>query len=175
MRPVLPPETGDDWLALTADELPVAEAYDWAVRPGCGAVVLFTGTVRDHADGRDGVEHLAYEAYEEPSSPALADDRGRGPPPLADDRARRPAPPHRPPRGRRIVGDRGRVGARTAPRRSRPARFAIDALKASVADLEARDLGRRRRLGHRRAQPDRPTAVGTVVVISSSSSASSSS
>src|SRR4051794_39864669 len=71
MRPVLPPETGDDWLALTADELPVAETYAWAVRPGCGAVVLFSGTVRDHADGREGVEHLSYEAYDEAVVPRL--------------------------------------------------------------------------------------------------------
>src|SRR5215203_3943068 len=72
MPPVLPPETGDDWLALTADELPVAEAYAWAVRPDCGAVVLFSGTVRDHADGRDGVEHLVYEAYDDAVVPRLA-------------------------------------------------------------------------------------------------------
>ena len=39
--------------------------YDWAVQPDCGAVVVFTGTVRDHADGREGVEQLVYEAYEE--------------------------------------------------------------------------------------------------------------
>lgn len=66
---MLAPGTGDDWLALTVDELPVAAAYDWAVRPGCGAVVVFSGTVRDHAregDGvRHGVEQLVYEAYEE--------------------------------------------------------------------------------------------------------------
>jgi len=59
------PEAGHDWLALTADELPVADAYAWAVRPSCGAVVLFSGTVRDHADGREGVTSLTYEAYEE--------------------------------------------------------------------------------------------------------------
>ena len=59
------PDAGHDWLALTADELPVAVAYEWAVRPECGAVVLFSGTVRDHADGRDGVTSLTYEAYEE--------------------------------------------------------------------------------------------------------------
>ena len=100
MRPVLPPDTGDDWLALTADELPVGEAYDWAVRPGCGAVVLFSGTVRDHAEGRDGVEHLTYEAYDEAVVPRLAAIADRGPHALADDRAPRAAPPHRPPRAR---------------------------------------------------------------------------
>ena len=45
--------------------LPVAEVYDWSVPPGlrCGRAVL--GTVRDHAEGRAGVAHLTYEAYEE--------------------------------------------------------------------------------------------------------------
>lgn len=58
------PLDGDTWLVLTDDELPVHEAYAWAVRPDCGAVVLFSGTVRDHAEGREGVERLVYEAYE---------------------------------------------------------------------------------------------------------------
>ena len=72
MPPVLPPDSGDDWLALTADELPVGEVYQWAVLPSCGAVVLFSGTVRDHAEGRDGVEHLSYEAYDEEVVPRMA-------------------------------------------------------------------------------------------------------
>ena len=55
----------DTWLALTTEPLPVAMVYDWAVRPDCGAVVLFSGTVRDHAEGRSGVSHLTYEAYGE--------------------------------------------------------------------------------------------------------------
>ncbi|MFK8025359.1 MAG: molybdenum cofactor biosynthesis protein MoaE [Ilumatobacter sp.] len=65
MPGVTPPENGDDWLGLTDLMLPVAEAYDWAVVPSCGAAVLFSGTVRDHAEGRDGVTSLTYEAYEE--------------------------------------------------------------------------------------------------------------
>ncbi len=52
-------------LALTRERLPVHAALDWAVRPDCGAVVLFSGTVRDHAEGRPGVTSLHYEAYEE--------------------------------------------------------------------------------------------------------------
>ena len=62
---------GDTWVALTAEPLPVAVAHDWAVRPDCGAVVLFTGTVRDHADGRPGVSLLEYEAYAEQVEPKL--------------------------------------------------------------------------------------------------------
>jgi molybdopterin synthase catalytic subunit len=59
------PESGDDWIGLTEDPLPTVAALDWSVMPGCGAEVLFSGTVRDNADGRDGVVELEYEAYEE--------------------------------------------------------------------------------------------------------------
>lgn len=56
---------GDTWLAVTRFEPSIEAAYRWAVRPDCGAVVLFSGTARDHSDGRPGVERLEYEAYEE--------------------------------------------------------------------------------------------------------------
>jgi molybdopterin synthase catalytic subunit len=62
---------GDTWVALATDSLPVAAAHDWAVRPDCGGVVLFTGTVRDHAEGRPGVQSLEYEAYAEQVEPKL--------------------------------------------------------------------------------------------------------
>jgi molybdopterin synthase catalytic subunit len=63
MRFVLPP-TGGDWIALTPDPLPVADATAWATTPASGAVVVFLGVVRDHSEGRDGVVGLSYEAYE---------------------------------------------------------------------------------------------------------------
>ena len=68
---VQPPPDGDDWLGLTEDELPIGPIYGWCVRPDCGAVVLFSGTVRDHADGRSDVEYLEYEAYDEMVVPKL--------------------------------------------------------------------------------------------------------
>jgi len=52
------PREADDWLAVTEAELPVAEVMAWATAPSCGAVVTFSGTVRDHAPGRDGVISL---------------------------------------------------------------------------------------------------------------------
>src|SRR5688500_12100905 len=55
----------EKWIALTSDPLPVAEVHAWLVTPECGGQVVFTGTVRDHADGRDDVVGLEYEAYEE--------------------------------------------------------------------------------------------------------------
>lgn len=62
-----PPDGADaaTWVALGPDELPVAAATAWATTPRAGAVVTFLGVVRDHADGRDGVTGLSYEAYEE--------------------------------------------------------------------------------------------------------------
>ena len=44
------------WIAVTHEDLPVAAAYDWSILPSCGAVVLFSGTMRNHADGRDEVK-----------------------------------------------------------------------------------------------------------------------
>lgn len=62
----------ETWLRLTSDPLSIGEAYEWVVRPECGGVVLFSGTVRDHAEGRPGVSLLEYEAYEEQVQPRLA-------------------------------------------------------------------------------------------------------
>lgn len=56
-------DDGNTLLELTGSPLNVGNAYDWAVIPSCGAIVVFSGTVRDHAEGRDGVTELDYEAY----------------------------------------------------------------------------------------------------------------
>jgi molybdopterin synthase catalytic subunit len=63
---------GPSWLALTESVLPVGVIHDWAVRPDCGAVVVFSGTVRDHAEHRTGVSQIDYEAYESQVVPRLA-------------------------------------------------------------------------------------------------------
>ena len=131
-----PPVTNDTWIDLTDDELPVGAIYDWCVRPDCGAVVLFSGTVRDHAVDeqgvmRDGVEHLTYEAYETQTVPrfaAIADEvRVRWPV------VRRIALLHRV--GTLGLGESSVVAAVSSPHRPEAfeaARFAIDALKASA-------------------------------------------
>jgi len=62
-----------DWLVVTDDALPVAELQAWAATPRSGAVVCFTGVVRDHADGRDGVYGMTYEAYDEPARRVMAE------------------------------------------------------------------------------------------------------
>ncbi|HEY4633842.1 MAG TPA: molybdenum cofactor biosynthesis protein MoaE [Candidatus Limnocylindrales bacterium] len=121
---------GDTWIALTDSELPVGEVVDWAVRPGCGAVVLFSGTVRDHADGRSGVSRLVYEAYTEQVEPRLAaiaeEARHRWP-------VGRLALLHRV--GELVVGESSVVVVASTPHRPEAfeaARFCIDTLKATV-------------------------------------------
>lgn len=78
-----PPAHGDDWIGLGTAALPMQAAVSWATLSRCGAVVTFAGTARDHADGREGVEELVYEAYEEPAllrmAAVVADARERWP------------------------------------------------------------------------------------------------
>lgn len=123
--------TSETWLALTTSPLPVGEIYEWSVRPDCGAVVLFSGTVRDHAEGRAGVAHLTYEAYEEqvvPRLDAIAGEIRRRWPDVG-----RIALLHR--IGRLELGTSSVVVSVSAPHRGEAfeaARFGIDTLKATV-------------------------------------------
>ena len=126
-----PPDTGDTWLGLSPDPLPSAEVAEWAVLPGCGAVVQFNGTARDHSTDRPGVDLLQYEAYEDQVEPRLltiaAEMRG-----LWDDLGRI-AMLHRV--GPVAVGEPAVVVAVSSPHRDaafEAARFAIDTLKAAV-------------------------------------------
>lgn len=125
------PEVGDDWVALSADALPVAEASAWVVLPSCGATVTFTGTARDHAPGRPEVHHLEYEAYEEPAVRRMWEvlDAARSRWPSLG----RVALLHR--TGVVELGDAAVVVAVSAPHRAEAfdaARFAIDELKRAV-------------------------------------------
>jgi len=43
----------------------------WASVPAAGAVVAFSGIVRDHAEGRADVVAMTYEAYAEPAERAM--------------------------------------------------------------------------------------------------------
>ena len=62
-----PPNDTRDWVALTEESLPVDTLTSWVTTSRAGAVVTFVGVVRDHAEGRDGVRAMTYEAYEEPA------------------------------------------------------------------------------------------------------------
>lgn len=125
------PPSGDTWVALTSEPLPVAAVASWAVLPGCGGLVLFSGTARDHAEGRPEVHCLEYEAYEGQAERRMAA--------IAEElRARWPvigriAMLHR--TGVIEIGDAAVVVAVSAPHRGEAfdaARLAIDTLKRTV-------------------------------------------
>jgi len=71
--PPLPVPDVRDWLALVVEPIAADPLVAWATTPGSGAVVVFLGVVRDHADGRNDVVALTYEAYEEPALRRLAE------------------------------------------------------------------------------------------------------
>ena len=129
--PILPPETGADWIALTDEPIPGVAASEWATTPRSGAVVAFSGVVRDHAEGRDGVTAMTYEAYEGPAVQRLeevaAESRRRWPD------VERIAILHR--LGELALGEASVLVVASSPHRDvafEAARFAIDTLKASV-------------------------------------------
>jgi molybdopterin synthase catalytic subunit len=125
------PPGDDTWVALSPRPLPLGTVADWAVLPRCGAVVLFTGTVRDHAEGHPGVSSLEYEAYTgqvEPRLAAIADGARRRWSGLG-----RIALLHR--TGLLGVGDASVAVAVSAAHRAEAfeaARFCIDAVKVHV-------------------------------------------
>ncbi len=131
MSSVLGAARGDDWTGLCAEPLPLEQAFAWVVRPNCGGVVVFVGTVRDHAEGRPSVTSLEYEAYSEQVEPRLASivlaARQRWP------ELGRLAVLHRV--GRLEVTEASVVVAASAPHRAEAfdaARFCIDAVKSTV-------------------------------------------
>ena len=125
------PSSGDDWVGLSSEPLPVTEALDWAHRADCGAVVLFSGVARDHSSDREGVDQLEYEAYEAQVEPRLAEL-------AAQARTRWPEVGrlvmiHRV--GELVIGDSAVVVVASSPHRPdafAAARFCIDALKATI-------------------------------------------
>lgn len=163
---VQPPASSDTWLVLTDELLPIAEAYQWCVQPQCGAVVLFSGTVRDHAVDdagllRSGVSFLDYEAYESQVVPVfqrIADEvRVRWP------NTGRVALLHR--SGRIELEESSVVVAVSAPHRPEAfeaARYAIDALKSSAPIWKREQWTDGTDWGTGAHEPVDPTAVPTV-------------
>jgi molybdopterin synthase catalytic subunit len=123
--------TGRDWIALTAEVLPVEAALSFAGDPSCGAVALFLGIVRDESPGRPGVHLVEYEAWEEQTEPVLAGI-------VAAARARHPeiarvAVLHR--TGPLQVGEASVLVCVSSPHRAaafEAARFCIDTLKETA-------------------------------------------
>lgn len=125
------PDSSDTWVGLLQSPLPVDEASEWVVRPDCGAVVVFSGTARDHSPGVAGVTRLDYEAYEEHVEKALIviarDARARWP------ELGRVVMLHRV--GELAIGESAVVVAVSAPHRGSAfdaARFCIDTLKETA-------------------------------------------
>lgn len=159
------PLSGDTWCGLTTEALNVGPVYDWCVRPDCGAVVLFSGTVRDHAADangqvRDGVEHLSYEAYEEhvvPTLQAIATEMRAAWPMVG-----RIALLHR--TGTLLLGESSVLVVVSSPHRPEAfeaARFGIDALKRSapIWKQESWEGGQDWALGSHQIEPVRPAVV----------------
>lgn len=125
------PPADDTWIALTTDALDIDSAATWAGRPDCGAVVVFSGLVRDHADGVTDVSHIDYEAYEEqvlPRFAAIVDEARTRWPDVA-----RVAVQHR--EGRVALSESSVLVVASSPHRDTAfdaARFVIDTLKATV-------------------------------------------
>jgi molybdopterin synthase catalytic subunit len=67
------PTGPSDQIAITRSPLSTEELTRWATTPRSGAVVCFLGVVRDHAEGREGVSAMTYEAYEDHAERALHD------------------------------------------------------------------------------------------------------
>lgn len=160
-----PPLSGETWCGIGVDPLSVGVAYDWCVRPDCGAIVVFSGTVRDHAADdtgarRDGVEHLTYEAYEEqviPTLQAIAAEARVTWPTLG-----RIVLLHR--TGRLDLGESSVLVAVSSPHRPEAfdaARFGIDALKRSapIWKQESWEGGQAWGLGAHEIVPVRPTPM----------------
>jgi molybdopterin synthase catalytic subunit len=120
-----------EWIELTREPLPVAAVLAWLVQPGCGALDVFCGTVRDHSEDRRGVERLEYEAYEPlvvPRLQEIADEARRRWPEIG-----RLALLHR--IGPLVVGETSVVTAVSTPHRDSAfgaTRWCIDTLKATV-------------------------------------------
>jgi molybdopterin synthase catalytic subunit len=125
------PTHPDIWVALADDPIDQGALAAWVRQAHCGAVVSFSGCVRDHSDGRPGVLSLRYEAYEAPAlrrMRAVAEAAKVRWPDLG-----RVAIVHR--TGLLEVGADAVVVAVAAPHRGEAfeaARFCIDTVKATV-------------------------------------------
>jgi molybdopterin synthase catalytic subunit len=131
MSGVIEPPSARDWVGLTDEPLPIDRVNTWATTPGSGAVVCFLGVVRDHAEGRDGVTGLSYEAYADVATRRLeevaAETRRRWP------EVERLALLHRV--GDLALSEASVVVVASSPHRAEAfeaARFAIDTLKETV-------------------------------------------
>lgn len=119
------------WTAITDAPIDVTAVLEWCGTPGSGAIDVFCGTVRDHAEGRTGIIRLDYEAHPTHAEPRIH---------LVADAARRRWPMierlallHR--TGSLEVGETAVVVAASTAHRTEAfdaTRWCIDAIKATV-------------------------------------------
>ncbi len=60
-------------MSVGPEPIDPAALVESVTTPQCGAVALFLGTVRDHSDGKEGVTHLEYEAYDDVVNDKIAE------------------------------------------------------------------------------------------------------
>lgn len=120
-----------DWVDVIDGTLSVDRALAWASLPSCGAVVTFSGTVRDHSPGRIGVTALEFEVFAEEAVARLGRVASSAREQWAD--VGRLVLLHR--TGRLVVGDTSVVVVVSTPHRAEAfdaARYCIDTLKRTV-------------------------------------------
>lgn len=120
-----------NWTLVTSDELSLDALAAWATRADCGAVVSFSGVVRNESSAHDNVQALEYETSDELATQRLNE---------IIDEARRRWPTlgavgihHR--TGRVELSETTVVVVVSSPHRAEAfdaARFCIDTLKVSV-------------------------------------------
>lgn len=121
-------EPNGDRVLVSSEPLDAGSHHGFVADPAAGCSIVFTGTVRNHAPGRDGVTLLEYEAYagvvESKMAEVVAEARTRWP-------IYRVAVSHR--TGSLQVGEPAVVVAVSAAHRSEcfeAARYLIDEIKA---------------------------------------------
>jgi molybdopterin synthase catalytic subunit len=120
-----------DWIALSPSPLSAGELIEWATRANCGAIVTFSGTVRNNSHDLTNVHTLEYE-------PLVDSAKERMQEVVAETRSRWPAlgaiaVHHRV--GRVELGETAVVVVVSAPHRPEAfaaAQFCIDAVKDCV-------------------------------------------
>lgn len=120
-----------DWVEFVDEVIPVADVLAWVGHRDCGAIATFSGTVREHSEGRPPIVAVEYEAYREHLGGRLTAiaraTRVRWPD------LRRLALIHR--LGRLEVGEASVFIAASAPHRKEAfdaTRYLIDTVKASA-------------------------------------------
>ncbi|HEV3188084.1 MAG TPA: molybdenum cofactor biosynthesis protein MoaE [Acidimicrobiales bacterium] len=127
----MPSTPTSNWVLVTPERLSLEDVTTWATHANCGAVVTFSGVVRDNSSAREGVLALEYETSTELAEKRIHDV-------IDEARVRWPALEaiaihHR--IGRVELSDATVIVAVSSPHRDAAfdaARYCIDTLKVTV-------------------------------------------